>query len=239
VRSLATAAGLLALGASLYAGARYTSVFAIRTIDVRGVGPARGAEVRRALAPLEGTSLLALTGDEIDRRLAALPDVANATYDRSFPNTLRLVVTPERGIAVLRRGAGAWLVSADARVISSIVRGTNRAIPRIWVARSTDVHVGDTLAPDEGGRSVSALVLAARQRFPFAIAAGRVDRRGLAFVLRTGLELRLGDGGELALKLAIARHTIPYLLGGGAGEYLDLSVPERPVAGPLKSQVGG
>jgi len=48
-------------------------------------------------------------------------------------------------------------------------------------------------------------------------------------VLRSGLELRLGDASDLKLKLAIARRVLA-AVGGGRGSYVDVSVPERPVA---------
>jgi hypothetical protein len=57
----------------------------------------------------------------------------------------------------------------------------------------------------------------------------------LTLVLASGTELRLGDSGDLRLKLSIAKQILP--LAGGAA-YVDVSVPERPVAG-YKSQVGG
>ena len=63
--------------------------------------------------------------------------------------------------------------------------------------------------------------------------------RELTLVLGGGLELRLGDRGDLALKVAIARRILRVtgaaLAGGG---YLDVSVPERPVLSS-KSQVAG
>jgi hypothetical protein len=61
----------------------------------------------------------------------------------------------------------------------------------------------------------------------------------LTLVLGSGLEVRLGDHGDLQLKLAIARrilHATTTVVS--AGDYLDVSVPERPVL-YLKSQVGG
>jgi hypothetical protein len=51
--------------------------------------------------------------------------------------------------------------------------------------------------------------------------------------LRGGLEVRLGAPVELGLKIAIADHLLPAfaLPGEGGPDYLDLAVPERPVAG--------
>jgi hypothetical protein len=64
-----------------------------------------------------------------------------------------------------------------------------------------------------------------------------VTARGeLTLELRSGLALRLGDLSDLAVKLEVARQVIPQL--AGSGDYLDVSVPERPVAGEtLDSQV--
>jgi hypothetical protein len=57
----------------------------------------------------------------------------------------------------------------------------------------------------------------------------------LTLVLASGTELRLGDSGDLRLKLSIAKQLIPLTVGA---TYVDISVPERPVAG-YKSQVAG
>ena len=60
-------------------------------------------------------------------------------------------------------------------------------------------------------------------------------------MLRSGLELRLGDSGDLRLKLAVARRAARCSQGPDpAAAYIDVSVPERPVVGgdaTLKSQV--
>jgi hypothetical protein len=54
------------------------------------------------------------------------------------------------------------------------------------------------------------------------------------------LEVRLGPPVDLRLKIAIVRGLLPSLALPSAGgpDYLDLAVPERPVAG-RQSQVSG
>ena len=42
------------------------------------------------------------------------------SFDRDFPHTLKVRVRLERPVAVLRRGADAWLVSASARVLQQL-----------------------------------------------------------------------------------------------------------------------
>ncbi|MBA2384629.1 MAG: hypothetical protein H0V68_08220 [Actinobacteria bacterium] len=64
----------------------------------------------------------------------------------------------------------------------------------------------------------------------------RASAKELTLLLRPGLELRLGDGTDRDVKLEVARRILP-ALEEGVG-YLDVSVPERPVAGgTLDSQV--
>jgi cell division protein FtsQ len=236
VRSLAVGAALLIGAAALYVLARETPMFAIRRIEVGGVPAPLAAKVRSALAPVEGRSLLALRPIDVRRRLVSLPEVRSATYDRAFPHTLRLTVVPERPVAVVRRGAGSWLVSARGRVLRPLPRGALKRLPRVWLPRDVDVTPGTTLAADQGGQAAAAVALARRSGFPARIGNVGIAGGNLDLELASGLELRLGDSREVALKLAVAARILP-LLGEGA-TYLDVSVPARPVAS-ANSQAGG
>jgi len=118
-RSILVGLALLALAVGAYVGARNTSVFAVRTLEIRGGTASVRAEVRAALTPDLGTSLLRIDGSNIDSRLAPIPDVHSFHYDRSFPHTLRIVVRRERPVLVVRRGAGAFLVAASGRVLAA------------------------------------------------------------------------------------------------------------------------
>jgi hypothetical protein len=52
---------------------------------------------------------------------------------------------------------------------------------------------------------------------------------GLQLVLGSGFSVRLGDTGDLRLKLAIARRILSTTGAASGSGYLDVSVPERPV----------
>ena len=222
----------IVLGAvGLYLLARSTPMFAVQEIEVAGAPPAVAAHVRAALAPVEGQSLLALNRGEVERRLAALPDVAAAGYDRSFPHTLRVTVRPEHPVAVARRGPKAWLVSASTRTISEVSLQTHPELPRIWLAHSGDPQVGASLTDRFALRAVRALAFARTSRFSLRVRMVRVRERDLTFRLGSGLELRLGALRAIPLKLAIAERVVPGLLAQGGYRYLDVSVPARPVAG--------
>jgi len=243
-RSLLTGFGLIAAALALYTGARETSVFAVRDVTVESVPPAQARLVRRALADIEGMSLLAVGVDEIERRLADLPHVHLLGYDRAFPNRLRVRVSVERAAVVLRRGSDRWLVSAEGRVLRSLARPLRRPLPVVWAERSVEPEVGALLhaaAPARGVRAVAAIHAADPRLARRVWYVKEADRKGMVAVLDDRLELRLGVGGDLALKLASAREVLAALRrSGDTVAYVDVSVPERPVAGTtLDSQVEG
>jgi hypothetical protein len=231
-RSLAVGLGLVAVAGGAYAVARETPVFAIRTVDVRGGSPAVDAQVRAALAPLEGRSLVGLDGAGLVRRVEALPTVVRASYDRAFPHTIRVTVVPERPAAVLRSGSAAWLVSARARVIGRLGPHADRGLPRIWRPASATLRPGEGLDPEQGGVAARAVGHAG----PFArrVRSAAYADGFLVFELRSGLELRLGDPSHLQLKLAVAARVLSFLPAGTT--YLDVGVPERPVSGTAAVQ---
>jgi cell division protein FtsQ len=234
-RSLLVGFGLLAVALGAYAVARETAMFSVDKVVVDGAPPKIAKQARDAAAPLLGTSLLALDGAALERRLEALPTIVSIRYDRAFPHTLRLAVVPEEPVAVLRRGKEGWLVSARGRVIVRVVPRREPSYPRIWVSRATEVEPGEFLAAAAGGLTARTLALAAR--FPAHISAASLRRDQLVFRLRSGLELRLGEPTDVRLKLAIARRALRAVPAGTA--YLDVSVPGRPVAGPDPQLSGG
>ena len=240
-RSLAVGFGLLAAAAALYLGAARTAVFAVRDVTVESLPPVQARLVERALADLTGTSLLAVDAEEIERRLAELPHVHLLAYDRAYPNELRVRVSVERPVAVLRRGSDRWLVSAEGRVLRPLEQRLRRPLPVVWAERSVEPEVGAILDAAEPAQAVEAL---ARIRSADPVLGRRVwyVKTGdgeLTAVLRDRVEIRLGTGFDLPLKLAVARRVVAALTSdGGEAAYVDVSVPERPVAGAtLDSQV--
>ena len=226
-RALAIVIALPILVTGAYFAARDTSTFALHTIQVSGGTPALQARVRAVLAPLAGRSLMALNGRAVERRVDALPDVVSARYDRAFPHTLRVTIVPEQPVAVLRKGKETWLVSARGRAIRQIPRTARRALPRIWEPSAVQVSAGAFLAPDEGGTVARVLSLA--QGFPARFTTASLAHGELTLQLRLGVELRLGEPVDVRLKLAVARRALRVLPAGST--YLDVAVPQRPVAG--------
>lgn len=234
-RSIATGLVLLVVGLGVYLVARNTSAFAVREIAVEGPPAHVAKQVTTALRTTRGDSLLALDVAGLQARVESVPSVAAARFDRAFPNTLRVIVVPERPVAVLRQGGSSWLVAASGRVIKTIERRRRAGLPRIWLGRDVELRIGNTVAGDVrvAVRTVAPLV---RSPLPARVASVRYRDAELTLVLRSGVEIRFGDSADRALKLELARRIIPRLTPDEV--YLDVSVPARPVAGTsLKSQV--
>jgi cell division protein FtsQ len=208
---------------------RETSLFGVSTIEVTGAGRGVERQVERALADREGASLVGLDLDAARTDVLALSTVAAVSFDRAFPHTLRVTVVPERPVAVVRQGASAFVVSERGRVIARVDRHARPGLARIWAPKDVELETG-ALVDGNLRVAVEAVTPLAGTRFPGRVVWITTTNDQLTLRLASGLELRLGGLREVDLKLAVAARVIPRL-PDGAG-YLDVSVPDRPVAGP-------
>ena len=225
---------LVASGIGAYVAARETSLFTVERVQVEGATPEVAEQVRAALSPFVGKSLVTFDSRAAHFRLASISEVAGFEVDRAFPHTLRVQVEQERPVGVLRRGAEAWLVAASTRVLRPLDRRAYPKLPRLWLPRAVDVTVNETMsAPQATG--IAALAPLGPLGMQTLVRAVRANDAELTLVLAGGRELRLGNPGDLRLKLAIARRILPLTHDA---VYVDVSVPERPVAG-YNPQVAG
>lgn len=232
-RSLLVGLGLVLVTAGLYGLARETSMFAVDTIRVDGASPALALQVQRELRSYDGRSLVAVDAAAVENRAGSLPAVRSATVDRAFPHMLRVHVVPELPVAVLRRGTDSFLVSARGRVIAPVDRGAHPTLPRIWLPATTEIELGSFLGGQDGGLAARSLAAFVGSGFPGRVTFVRALDGQITLGLRGGLEIRLGAPVDLRLKIAIAHGIVPSLARPAAGgpTYLDIAVPERPVAG--------
>ena len=232
-RSLLSGVALVLVAVGLYALARETSMFAVGTIRIEGAPPAVAADVRRELRRYDGQSLVTVDANVVEQRLDGLPTVRSSVIDRSFPHTLRVRVVPEIPVAVLRRGADSFLVSARGRVIAPVALGTHRPLPRIWLPVRTELDIGSLLGGEAGGLAARSLAAFVGSGFTNRITFVRALDGQITLGLLGGLEIRLGAPVDLRVKIAIAHGIVPRLAlpSEGGPDYLDIGVPERPVAG--------
>lgn len=232
-RSLLLGTAVILVAAALYAVARESSIFALQRIEVEGAPPELVAQVQTALRSYRGRSLVIVDGAMAEQNVDGLAAVRRSVVNRAFPHTLRVTVVPEVPAAVLRRGADSWLVSARGRVIGAVELGGRPLLPRIWLPPQTDIEIGALLADEPGGLAARSLAAFVGSSFSQRVSFVRALDGQITLGLRGGLEVRLGAPVDLGLKIAIAHHLLPALAlpGNGGPDYLDVAVPERPVAG--------
>jgi cell division protein FtsQ len=226
-RSLAVGCSLAAVALGGYLIARETTLFSIDQIQVRGSSPSVAAQVRQALASLVGKPLVGLDGSAVLQKVDALPTVVTASYDRDFPHTLRIMVVPERAAAVLRRGPDSWLVSTRGRVMEHLTSTAVPRLPRIWISTRTPVRTGAEVTAAGAATAAHAVGLAGA--FAARVDSASYTDGSLVFHLRSGLELVLGDAGDIKLKAAVATRVLALLPLGST--FVDVSIPGRPVSG--------
>jgi cell division protein FtsQ len=219
----------------LYLGARETPVFALENVKVVGAPANVRQSVLQELEETRGTSLVSLDGDAVVRRLEALPSVQSVTYDRAFPHTLRLEVVPERPVAVVDQGTARWIVSVRGRVIGGATAGADAELPRIRYSSEAPLAAGQ-FVPDEGIKTVLAALADAPRRMLLPIHTGRFEDGELTFVLAgeggSRPLLLLGEPVDVWTKLHVAALVLRKLdiEERGALTYLDVTLPDRPVA---------
>ena len=224
---LVTFVAVAAIGIAYWI-AYVTPVFAVDRVVVRGAPPALSREVTHATRDLVGRSLVAIDAEQVEGKLRALPAVAGVSVDRAFPDTLVVKVAPERPVAVVKRGNAAWLATGAGMVIREIETGTERHLPRLWLARRATIRVGGQI-PAGLVSATRALAAAHAAGLGSRVKGVRLAGDELTLVLRSGHELRLGRAADVGMKLTIAREVLG--LVDRSTTYIDVSVPQRPVAG--------
>jgi cell division protein FtsQ len=88
----------------------FSSVFGVKTVTVHGTHTLTAAQVRTAAEISDGTPLVRLDKAGVVHRVEALPDVAAASVDTSFPSTVVITITERVAIGYVKNGSTFALV---------------------------------------------------------------------------------------------------------------------------------
>ena len=208
VAALVAGIGWLVL-ASPYVTAEQTSVGGSRSV------PAARVE-RVARVPL-GTPLARVDLAAVRARVETIPAVRRAEVSRSWPHTVRIVVTARVPVAVVDQGQGLRAVD-DQGVLFGGYQSRPAGLPLITTPAGT---ASDALA--EGARVVASLAPAIARRVQTTDVAS-VDQ--VTLVLRNGRKIVWGSAEQSTLKAQV----VEAMLGSVAASVrqIDVSVPSRP-----------
>jgi cell division protein FtsQ len=171
-------------------------------------------------------SVLHVRDDALRTAVEPYPVVRSLRTTTDFPHGLTIAVNAYEPVAALKSGADLTPVAAD----GTILRGSaTRGLAVVNVASAP----GGGRVHDP--RTLRALGLLAAAPAPLRTRISHIYRSpsGLAATLENGPKLYFGPSRQLAAKWGAAAAVLAHPTSRGAG-YVDLRIPERPVAGGLK-----
>ena len=218
---------LLAVLTPLALWLRNSSLVAVERVSVTGIDGSQAADVRRALTRAgRDMTTLNVRENALLSAVTAYPVVRSLRTETDFPHGLRIIVTAHEPVAALRSGGGLTAVAAD----GTLLRGTaTRGLPVVAIGGRRSAQ---RLRRGEALGAVRLMAAAPRAL------RGRVTRvyrgpRGLTTTMDEGPKLNFGGAGRPGAKWGAAAQVLASGTSRGAA-YLDLRIPERPVAGGLQ-----
>jgi len=219
---------VLAVLAPIALWLRSSPLVRVQEVTVDGIQGPQAQLIRDALVA-EGMDMTTLdvSDSSLLSAVAQYPVVRSLRTETDFPHRLRVIVNAYEPVAALRAsGGGLTAVAGD----GTLLRGaTTRGLPVVGVHSTPG---GDRLGRGETFAAVRLLAAAPR---PLRLRVGRVDRgpRGLAATMSGGPKLFFGGAARLEAKWGAAAQVLAHRTSRGAS-YVDLRIPERPVAGGLQ-----
>lgn len=219
---------LLAVLAPLALWLRNSSLVRIEHVAVSGIEGREARDIRRALqSEAMGMTTLHVREDELLSAVAQYPVVRSLRTETDFPHGLRIIINAYEPVAALRTPGGALTAVAGD---GTLLRGTAaRGLPVVGVRT---LPGGERLGRGETRAAVDVLA-AAPPALRDRIARVYRGPRGLAATMNDGPKLYFGGAARLRAKWGAAAQVIGHRTSRGAA-YVDLRVPERPVAGGLQ-----
>lgn len=206
------AAALVALGTWVVA---FSSILGVHTITVAGEHRLSESDILTAAGIRPGTPLVRLDTAAVQRRVAALPDIASARVTTSFPTTVHITVVERRPVGIVRSTKGFRYVDRTGDQFRDVARRP-RGLPLFVVARGP------------GARATGQAVATVAAAIPAPVLAGiasiqAVTPDAITLMMRGGRVVQWGTAAGSAQKAIL----LPVLLTR-PGRTIVLSNPDQP-----------
>lgn len=107
----------------------YSSVLAVRTVEVSGATTISADVVRQFAAITPGTPLARVDGAGVESRVGQIPQVESVQVARSWPSTIRLTVVERRPVALVTRGGEQWLIDRTGVLYAQVTAAPAGVLP--------------------------------------------------------------------------------------------------------------
>jgi cell division protein FtsQ len=216
-----------ATGWAGYLQLRDVSILRVRQVEITGLEKGDAPAIRRALRQTGSRmTVLHVRQDELERAVDAFPVVRSVSASVDFPSTLHIEVNRQVPVAALTTAAGRRAaVAADGTLLPRV------DTRRLATVRAKAIPGGAKLEEQPARALVAVLGEAPAELRPLLARAYATDH-GIRVAVREGPVLRFGGAARAAAKWAAATRVLADPGSKGA-RFVDVRLPERPVAGGL------
>jgi cell division protein FtsQ len=198
----------------------------VQEVEITGVGGRQSGEIREALTDAaRDMTTLHVREDALRDAVQTYPVVRDLQADADFPHRLRITVNAYEPIGSMELAGRPVAIAADGTVLDG---APTKGLAVIAAGGSA---AGTKITGSDATRLVELLAAGPAQLRSRAQRA-YMGPNGFALDMRNGPRLDFGDRSRLDAKWLAAAAVLADEDSRGAS-YVDLRLPERPVAGPL------
>lgn len=230
---IGAAVAVLALGFGAWLWFRDSSLVAVKRVTVTGVSGPDASRVRDALVTAgRNMTTLDVKMGQLNTAVGPYPVVKKLQVSTQFPHGMRIHVVEENPVAEVQIGGRAVAVASDGTLLHDAA--STAQLPVLQLRSSPG---GTRLTEQDGLSLVTLLADAPYQVLSHVSQASTSGTHGLVAQLRDGPSIYFGGADRLGAKW-IAADEVLLSPGSSGAEYIDVSDPERPVAGAAGSSTG-
>ena len=195
----------------------FSSLFGVRSVQVRGAHTLTNAQVEAAAHVRHGTALIRLDTAAVTRRVEALAGVATAQVSTSFPSTVVVTITERMPVGYLRSDGRVLLVDRSGDAYRSVSTAPS-TLPKLVVPTGAAARSARAAVAQVG----AALPVSLR---PDVQSIDALDPSAITLVLTKGRIVQWGSASGNAAKGRI----LPVLLAHAKDDtQFDVVDPQRP-----------
>lgn len=205
---------------------RSSSAFAIQNVVCEPTEHVTESDIKNLLEVPDGATLLNFDGSAIEASLKKDPWVGSVSFERQFPDTLRVVVNEQStdALVVMNAGSIAWYLGTSGSWIqpTKVTVAQNQSVNDAALAQATSegvlliTDVPSSVSPKSGSEAtddVFAAVCTFRDGFSADFSAQVVSYSApsadnISCTLASGVEISLGSATQVSSKEAIAKEIL-------------------------------
>ncbi|MBE0429126.1 MAG: FtsQ-type POTRA domain-containing protein [Thermoleophilia bacterium] len=220
---------LLGVASSAFFWLSQSSLLAIEEIAVEGNHAIPEEEILARAAPLlMGESLLKPSFADVGRAIMENPFAEKIEIDRDFPNRVRIRVREYRPFVNLKAAEDkVFILSPEGRTLVEAA-GLSREFPVLSTKEPCGVEPGITAECPDVSTGVWFLANIP-VNFNHGFSEVLVADGDITATMTSGVSVHFGSLDDYGLKFEVMRQLLIRTAAAGAGVFIDVSVPDRPV----------